>query len=90
MAAGLDPDEVVRHPLRHTAITRLVQLGVDLPTWENAVGGGAGVRDRGAGRVEGEVARDAIACHAPIPREVYPRRGTRNDIFGFGHAEISA
>jgi integrase len=32
IAAGLDPDEVVRHTLRHTAITHLVQAGVDLPT----------------------------------------------------------
>lgn len=31
-AAGLDPNEVVRHTLRHTAITHLVQAGVDLPT----------------------------------------------------------
>lgn len=31
-AAGLDPDEVVRHTLRHTAITHLVQAGLDLPT----------------------------------------------------------
>ncbi|PTQ78217.1 phage integrase family protein [Nitrosospira multiformis] len=31
-AAGTDPDEVVRHTLRHTAITHLVQAGVDLPT----------------------------------------------------------
>jgi len=31
-AAGLDPKEVVRHTLRHTAITHLVQAGVDLPT----------------------------------------------------------
>jgi len=30
--AGLDPGEVVRHTLRHTAITHLVQAGVDLPT----------------------------------------------------------
>lgn len=32
IAAGLDPDEVVRHTLRHTAITHLVQAGVNLPT----------------------------------------------------------
>ena len=32
MAAGLDPSQVVRHTLRHTAITHLVQAGVDLPT----------------------------------------------------------
>lgn len=32
IAAGLNPDEVVRHTLRHTAITHLVQAGVDLPT----------------------------------------------------------
>jgi integrase len=31
-AAGLDPDLVVRHTLRHTAITHLVQAGIDLPT----------------------------------------------------------
>lgn len=30
--AGLDTKEVVRHTLRHTAITHLVQSGVDLPT----------------------------------------------------------
>lgn len=30
--AGMDPKEVVRHTLRHTAITHLVQAGVDLPT----------------------------------------------------------
>lgn len=30
--AGLDPNQVVRHTLRHTAITHLVQAGVDLPT----------------------------------------------------------
>jgi integrase len=30
--AGLDPAKVVRHTLRHTAITHLVQSGVDLPT----------------------------------------------------------
>ena len=31
-AAGLDVTQVVRHTLRHTAITHLVQVGVDLPT----------------------------------------------------------
>jgi integrase len=31
-AAGLDEEKVVRHTLRHTAITHLVQSGVDLPT----------------------------------------------------------
>lgn len=31
-AAGLDPKQVVRHTLRHTAITHLVQAGIDLPT----------------------------------------------------------
>jgi integrase len=32
VAAGLDPKTVVRHTLRHTAITHLIQAGVDLPT----------------------------------------------------------
>jgi integrase len=31
-AAELDPDQILRHTLRHTAITHLVQAGVDLPT----------------------------------------------------------
>jgi len=31
-ASGLDPKVIVRHTLRHTAITHLVQAGVDLPT----------------------------------------------------------
>lgn len=30
--AGMNPNDVVRHTLRHTAITHLVQAGVDLPT----------------------------------------------------------
>ena len=29
--AGLDPQQIVRHTLRHTAIAHLVQAGVDLP-----------------------------------------------------------
>jgi site-specific recombinase XerD len=28
----MNPEEVLRHTLRHTAITHLVQAGVDLPT----------------------------------------------------------
>jgi integrase len=31
-AAGMNPDEVVRHTPRHTAITHLVQAGVDVST----------------------------------------------------------
>lgn len=37
-AAGLDPRQVVRHTLRHTAITHLVQAGVDLPTVQRISG----------------------------------------------------
>ncbi len=36
--AGFDPREVVRHTLRHTAITHLVQAGVDLPTVQRISG----------------------------------------------------
>jgi len=37
-AAGPDPREVTRHTLRHTAITHLVQSGVDLPTVQRISG----------------------------------------------------
>jgi len=37
-AAELDPKEIVRHTLRHTAITHLVQAGVDLPTVQRISG----------------------------------------------------
>ena len=35
---GLNPKEVVRHTLRHAAITHLVQTGVDLPTVQRISG----------------------------------------------------
>lgn len=38
VAAGLDPAKIVRHTLRHTAITHLVQAGVDLPTVQRISG----------------------------------------------------
>lgn len=38
IAAGLNPDEVLRHTFRHTAITHLVQAGVDLPTVQKVSG----------------------------------------------------
>jgi len=37
-AAGLDQKQVVIHTLRHTAITHLVQAGVDLPTVQRISG----------------------------------------------------
>jgi len=37
-AADLDPKQVVRHTFRHTAITHLVQAGVDLPTVQRISG----------------------------------------------------
>ncbi|NJM11476.1 MAG: site-specific integrase [Synechococcaceae cyanobacterium SM1_2_3] len=37
-AAGLNPREVIQHTLRHTAITHLVQSGVDLPTVQRISG----------------------------------------------------
>jgi integrase len=36
--AGLDPKKVTPHVLRHTAITRLVQAGVDIPTIQRISG----------------------------------------------------
>lgn len=38
LAAGLDPDLITPHVLRHTAITKLVQAGVDLPTIQRISG----------------------------------------------------
>ena len=36
--AGLDPKRVTPHVMRHTAITQLVQAGVDLPTIQRISG----------------------------------------------------
>ena len=36
--AGLDPDRITPHTLRHTAVTHLVQSGVDLPTVQRISG----------------------------------------------------
>lgn len=38
VAAGLNPGQVIRHTLRHTAITHLVQAGIDLPTVQRISG----------------------------------------------------
>ena len=38
IVAGLDPNVVTPHVMRHTAITRLVQAGVDLPTIQKISG----------------------------------------------------
>jgi len=37
-AAGLDPNKVTPHVMRHTAITRLVKAGVDIPTIQRISG----------------------------------------------------
>lgn len=37
-AAGLDPDVIVRHTFRHTAVTHLVQADVDLQTVQKISG----------------------------------------------------
>ena len=37
-AAGLDPELITPHVMRHTAITALVQAGVDLPTIQKISG----------------------------------------------------
>jgi integrase len=36
--AGLNPDLVTPHVMRHTAITRLIKVGVDLPTVQKVSG----------------------------------------------------
>jgi integrase len=37
-AAGLDPDQITPHVMRHTAVTHLVQAQVDLPTVQRISG----------------------------------------------------
>jgi site-specific recombinase XerD len=37
-AAGLNPETITPHVMRHTAITKLVQAGVDLPTVQRISG----------------------------------------------------
>ncbi len=37
-AAGLDPANITPHVMRHTAITNLVEAGVDLPTIQRISG----------------------------------------------------
>ena len=37
-AAGLDPETITPHVMHHTAITKLVQAGVDLPTIQRISG----------------------------------------------------
>src|SRR5439155_14098579 len=37
-AAGLDPELITPHVMRHTAITKLVQAGIDLPTIQKISG----------------------------------------------------
>ncbi len=36
--AGMDPDQITPHVLRHTVVTHLVQAGVDLPTVQRISG----------------------------------------------------
>lgn len=38
IAAGLDPKEITPHVMRHTAITRLIESGVDIPTVQRISG----------------------------------------------------
>jgi integrase len=38
VGAGLDPSKVTPHIMRHTAITRLIQAGIDLPTVQKVSG----------------------------------------------------
>ena len=38
IAAGMDPNEITPHVMRHTAITNLVKAGIDLPTIQRISG----------------------------------------------------
>ena len=84
-AAGLDPDVVVRHTFRHTAVTHLVQAGVDLPTVQKISGhktlamvaryahaNGAHI-DSAMDRLETRIAAEKVV---PITPEVHKRSNT--------------
>ncbi len=61
-AAGLDPKQMVRHTLRHTAITHLVQAGVDLPTVQRISGHKTMQMVARYSHQNGEHIREAIFC----------------------------
>lgn len=82
-AAGLDPDVVVRHTFRHTAVTHLVQAGVDLPTVQKISGhktlamvaryahaNGTHI-DAAMDKLENRLATDKVV---PITRKLHKRR----------------
>lgn len=83
-AAGLDPDVVVRHTFRHTAVTHLVQAGVDLPTVQKISGhkalalvaryahaNGAHI-DAAMDRLETRISADKVVAITP---KLHKRRG---------------
>ena len=86
--AGLAPAQVVRHTLRHTAVSHVVQAGVDLPTVQRVSGhktlamvvhyahqDGAHVQaamDKLEGRIAGAITQELHKSKRP-PRKGWPK-----------------
>ena len=83
-AAGMDPEEVTPHTMRRTAITRLVQAGVDLPTIQRISGHKTLAMVLRYARLEDthiDAAMDKIGAAAldTITQELHTRPGTANE-----------
>lgn len=75
--AGLDPTKVTPHTMRHTAITRLVQSGVDLPTIQRISGHKTLTALMRYVHLTGSHIDDAIAkIDSPLPDNVTPELPT--------------
>jgi integrase len=78
-AAGLDADAITPHVMRHTAITALVQAGVDLPTVQRISGHKTLAMVLRYTHVHGRHIDDAIrAIGRTLPKQ--PENGTKNPI----------
>lgn len=75
--AGLNPNRVTPHTMRHTAITRLVQSGVDLPTIQRISGHKTLTALMRYVYITGSRIDEAIAkIDSPLPKAITPKLHT--------------
>ena len=88
-AAGLNPETITPHVMRHTAITKLVQAGVDLPTVQRISGHKTVAMVLRYTHVHGRHIDQAIrAIGRTIPKQPADGTGERN-YTGITHAAIT-